>query len=74
MTCIILKTEFYLHLMMVIKTFKKKGMEKILKNNLNSIIFICPKLVKENNPYYLNEQDLKEISKYKNIEIGISFK
>ena len=52
------------------KNFLKKGMEKILENNLNSIIFICPKLVKENNPHYLNEQDLKEISKYKNIEIG----
>jgi peptidoglycan/xylan/chitin deacetylase (PgdA/CDA1 family) len=52
------------------KNFLKYGMEKILEYNLNSIIFICPKLVKENNPNYLNEEDLKEISQYKNIEIG----
>ena len=52
------------------KNFLKYGLEKILKNNFNSIIFICPKLAKENNHNYLNKKDLIEISQHKNIEIG----
>ena len=52
------------------KNFLNSGLENILKNNFNVIIFVCPKLIKENNLNYLNINDLKEISKYKNIEVG----
>lgn len=52
------------------KNFLKYGIDKILKNNLNAIIFVCPKLIKENNPNYLNKKDLCELAKYPNIEVG----
>jgi peptidoglycan/xylan/chitin deacetylase (PgdA/CDA1 family) len=52
------------------KNFLYNGLEHILKYNFNTIIFVCPKLIKENNSNYLNVDDLREISKYKNIEIG----
>lgn len=52
------------------KNFLTHALDNILKNNFNVIIFVCPKLIKENNENYLNKDDLCEIAKYKNIEIG----
>lgn len=52
------------------KNFISNAFEIILKYNISTIIFLCPKFIQENNKNYLNKKDLKEISKFSNIEIG----
>jgi len=52
------------------KNFLTHALNEILKYNFNVIVFVCPKLIDQNNSSYLNKKDLLEISKFKNVEIG----
>ena len=52
------------------KNFKSKINNFLLENKVPCMIFLSPDLVKSNNHNYLNQDDVKELSKNKFIKIG----
>ena len=52
------------------KNFKLDIVEFLFENKIPCMIFLSPDLVKSNNKNYLNQDDVKELSKNKFIKIG----
>ena len=52
------------------KILNQRSITFLLENKVPCMIFLSPDLVKSNNHNYLNQDDVKELSKNKFIKIG----